>query len=325
MPFQIAIVGLGMVGSSIGLALKESGVDLQILGHDKDAETATKCLRKGCVDRVEWNLITACEHADLVVISTPLAEIKTTLQAVGSYLKSGCVVTDTASIKAPVLAWAREALPPTVHFVGGHPIAAMPMPWRDDAESTRDPDTPSAAHFHQGVYCLTPDTDALPKALQTVSDLAQAVGANPFFLDAAEHDGLAAAVEGLPLLLAIALQATASSSPSWREMIRLAGVDYASITQRLTGEAGDLADLLTLNAANNQRWIDVLFNHLSALRELLKSEDEEQLRVVVADALEARAGWTYQSAQPDSVDYGDSGVTRMMFGDMFKPRKPKEG
>lgn len=325
MPFQTAIVGLGIVGSSIGLALKETGADFQILGHDKDAETAKQCLRKGCVDRAEWNLINACEHADLVVITTPLGEIKTTLQAIGSYLKSGCVVTDTASVKAPVLAWAREALPPNVHFVGGHPIAAMRMPWRDDVESTRDPDTPSAAHFHKGIYCLTPATDAPPEALQTVSDLAQAVGANPYFLDAAEHDGLNAGVEGLPLLLAVALQATASSSPSWREMLRLAGADYAAVTQRLRGEAGDLAELLTLNAANNQRWIDAFLNHLSALRELLTKEDDEQLRGVLADALEAHAGWTHQSAQPASVDYSDFGVTRMMFGDMFKPRKPKEG
>jgi prephenate dehydrogenase len=313
---------LGLLGSSIGLALKDTGADLQIIGHDKDSGAAKHALKRGSVDRTEWNLINACDGADLIILTTPLAEVRSTLAALAQYLKAGCVVTDTAHLKLPVLNWAGDSLPDTVHFVGGHPICGLRATWQSSGQVLAE--EPSAEFLDGAIYCLTPGTATAPEALRTVADLAQAVGAQPYYLDAAEHDGLIAAVEGLPLLLAATLQVVARKSPSWREMIRLSGSDFGGITGLLSGEAGDLAEQFSLNATNNLRWIDTFLGELSELQELLSGGDHEALQGFVAGALEAREGWTRGKGEGESVDYSDFDVGRMMFGDMFRARGIKD-
>lgn len=319
MPFRTTIVGLGRVGSSIGLALRETEADFEIIGHDKDHAAAKRAHKSGSVDRTEWNLINACDGASLVVISTPLPGVRSTLEAIAEDLEAGCVVTDTARLKAPVLKWARQFLPPTVHFIGGHPILRPQFLWLTGEEAEPEPVEPSPRLLDGAIYCLTPGTAAPPEALQTVANLAQAVGAKPYYLDAAEHDGLIAALEGLPLLMAAALQVVASRSPSWREMIRLSGRDFASATDLLAGDAGDLAEQVVLNAANNARWIDAFMAELSMLRELVVNEDGEALQKLFAGALEARDSWMRQQPEDESVDYSDFNMARMMLGDLFRP------
>ena len=312
MAFRITVVGLGLVGSSIGLALKQTEADLEIVGHDKDSKAAKRAYKSGCVDRTEWNLINACDQADLIVIAIPLAGIKDTLTAIAQDLKEGCVITDTASLKVPVLKWARESLPHTVGFVGGHPIVEKALP---------EPKGPVTDLFAGTVYCLTPSTDTSPAALQTVSNLAEALGAKPYYLDAAEHDGLIAAVEQLPLLLALALQSIAGESVSTREILQLSGIDFTGITQLLAGDAQSLAGLCTLNASNVVRWLDAFLPKLSQLRELVMAQDAKALQQSFVSALAARANWTHKRVEGEPVDYNEFSMTRMMLGRTPKPRK----
>ena len=117
---KIAIIGLGRIGGSVGLALKKAKIDAEIVGHDKDSETAHKAQKRGAVDKTEWNLHGACDHAGLIVLALPLAAVKSTLEALKESLGPGVIVTDTATTKVPVLEWAR-ALPQGVEFVGGNP------------------------------------------------------------------------------------------------------------------------------------------------------------------------------------------------------------
>ena len=314
MALRTTLVGLGTVGSSIGLALKHAGAKLEIVGHDKDHQAARGAHKAGCVDRTEWNLISACDGSDLIVISTPLAEVKSTLAAIAQDLKPGCVVTDTVSLKVPVLSWASDLLPSTVHFVGGHPILSGTF-----AGSL----APAADLFSGAVYCLTPGAAAPPQAVQRVSDLAEAMGASPYYLDAAEHDGLMAAVEQLPLLIAVGLQAVAGDSPSYREMTQLSGADFESVTQLLRGDAAELTELCALNRSSIVRWLDVLLPKLTTLRDAIAGADNEPLRQSFARALEVHAGWRRKPAEAGATDYSDFGMARMMLGDTFRPRKPK--
>jgi len=309
--FRMTLIGLGWIGSSIGLALKQTGAEFEIVGHDKDHAAAKRAHKSGCVDRTEWNLISACDGADLVVISIPISGIQGTLAAIAQDLKQGCVVTDTASLKAPVLNWARESLPSTVHFVGGHPIV----------ERRADPPDPAADLFAGAIYCLTPSTDAPPQAIRAVSDLVEALGAKAYYLDAVEHDGLVAALEHTPLVLALALQYMASRSPSSREMIQLCGLHFAGAMQPLAGDAQDLTDLCTLNADNLVRWLDGFQVELFKLREVVANQDSESLRESFADALEMRAKWARERLQGAAADYGDFSMARVMFGGAFGSRK----
>jgi prephenate dehydrogenase len=353
--FRTTLIGLGLVGSSIGLALKRTGANLEIVGHDKSNEAARSAHRNGCVDRTEWNLISACDGADLIVISTPLEGIKSTLAAIAAELKEGCVVTDTASLKVPVLNWARQFLPPTVQFVGGHPIVgkwgiatlgsgreppphtpptpATPPTTRgavartlDGAPASSWDERPSGAGrpvadlFAGALYCLTPATDTPPAALQRVSDLAEATGAKVYYMEAAEHDGLIAVVEQVPLLMALALQDVVSASPAHREIARLSGVDFTRVVEPLTGDAQKLSEVCDLNAANVGRWLDTLLSRLSILRESVVNQDSPSLQQAFASALEARARWAHEDIEGGETDYGDFSMTRMMLGDTFRPR-----
>ena len=166
MGLKITIVGLGQTGGAIGAALKATNADLTLTGHDRDHDAARRAQKAGYVGRTDWNLIGACEGADLVILSIPLDGIHATLKAIGAELKKGCVVTDTASVKAPVLEWAKETLPDHVFFVGGHPI----VKGRGEGAS------PLSGLLSGATWCLVPAANVPPEAIQRVSDLVEAVG-----------------------------------------------------------------------------------------------------------------------------------------------------
>jgi len=292
---RITIVGLGLIGGSIGLALRQAGNDYEIVGHDREHTVAGQARKRGAVSKAEWNLISACEGADLIMIATPVMAIKETLTAIASYLKSGCLVTDTASIKGPVMAWAKEILPDTVHFVGGDPIISQ------ETSIGGSPPTgiegARADLFQGGLYCLTPSPEAAPQAVQLATDLVYLLGARPFFLDAAEHDGLVAGVDHLPFVLAAALLGTAVQSPAWREMRKLAGDAFQSATRFSSGDAATYRDACLTNGENIVRWIDACLARLEELREVIAAQEAEKLEKTFEEAMSVRDQWLRDKAE----------------------------
>ena len=152
---RIAIIGTGLVGTSIGLGLKKAKLGYEIVGHDKDSGAASKAKQRGALDKTDWNLINAIDGAGLVILALPTAAIKPTLEAIAPHLGAGCVVTDTADIKQPVMDWARALLPPSVSFIGGHPLI--------DHEAS-GPAAASADLFTGATYCIIPAAGATPSA-----------------------------------------------------------------------------------------------------------------------------------------------------------------
>jgi len=302
--FQITIVGLGAIGTSIGLALKRITSDVLIVGHDEEPTIAGEARKRKAVDRTEWNLISACEKADLVVIATPLGAIEGTLRAIGSYLQPGCLVTDTASLKEPVLAWAEEGLSSKVSFVGGHPIVMT---------EALGPEGAHADLFDEITYCLCPAPSAAPEAVERVSDLVTALGAKPYFIDAVEHDSLMAAVGHLPIVWAAALLGMVSTDVAWREMARLGGIAFANSTSAIRGDPSVQSDLCRANRKNLLRWIDACQEQLSDLREAILSEDAEALETAFTQAAEAREKWVTREVEPkpEIPEY------RRSFGELF--------
>jgi prephenate dehydrogenase len=291
----ITIVGLGLIGGSIGLALRQAGNDYEIVGHDREHTVASKARKRGAVDKVKWNLISACEKADLIIIATPVIAIKETLTAIAPYLKPGCLITDTASIKGPVVAWAQEILPDTVNFVGGDPIISQ------EASTGGSPPTgiegARADLFQGGLYCLTPSPEAAPQAVQLATDLVHFLGARPFFLDAAEHDGLVAGVDHLPFVLSAVLLETTVSSPAWREMRKLAGDAFQGVTRFSSGDAAIYRDTCLTNGENIVRWIDACLARLKELREIIAAQEAEELEKTFEEAMSVRDKWLRDKAE----------------------------
>ena len=296
---RITIVGLGLIGGSIGLALRQTGNDYEVVGHDREHTVASKARKRGAVSKAEWNLISACEEADLIVIATPVMAIKETLTAIAPYLKPGCLITDTASIKGPVVAWAKEILPDTVNFVGGDPVISQGL--SQETGATGSPPTgiegARADLFQGGLYCLTPSPEAAPQAVELATDLVHLLGARPFFLDAAEHDGLVAGVDHLPFVLSAALLGTTVSSPAWREMRKLAGDAFESATHFSSGDAAIYRDACLTNGENIVRWIDACLARLEELREIIAAQEAEKLEETFEEAMSARDKWLRDKAE----------------------------
>lgn len=278
---RIAIVGLGLIGASLGLALRKTQTRFELVGHDKNGDASRRAAKLGAVDKTEWNLISACEPADAIFIAAPVPAIRETFEAISPYLKRGVVITDTASTKQQVLAWADELLPQHANFVGGDPI----LP------STAQRDQPSAALFEKGIYCLCPSSRASAESVDFVATVAAGFGAQPFFLDATEHDGLVAGSEHLPLVAAAALLATTLEAPSWREMRKVASVGYEACVNTLPGDPTGHAGVCLANSANVTHWIDAYIEKLTQIRALLADQDAETVTALFEKAWEHGIKW----------------------------------
>ena len=279
---KVTIIGVGVIGGSIGLALKEAGAEFQIIGHDIDSSTAKRARQIGAIDKVEWNLISAVEGASLVIISIPVLAVKETMEAIADYLDEGVIVTDTTTTKERVLAWADEFLPPTAHFIGGNPIV-------DEAKTGIQ--AARAELFHGATYCLIPSPRAHPKAVGFMDNLVRALGAIPFYMGVAEHDGQMAVAEHLPYLLAAALFRMASRAPAWQDMAKLVSHNFQRVTQFASSEPDTYRDICLTNADNLCRSIDLFIERLKEIRGLLEEEDVGGLEELFSDPTSARRAW----------------------------------
>jgi len=279
---QITIVGTGCIGSSIGLALHRAAQPLEIVGHDKNIEHAGAARRMKAIDRGDWNLINACENADLIILALPLHAIEETLTVIAPHLKAGCVITDTAVLKQRVLTMAERLLPETVNFVGGNPLVRSPA---------SGPQAASPNLFEGHLYCLTPSQRAHPEAVHLVSSLITLLGARPFYLDAAEHDGLIAGAHHLPQLLALALWRSATTDCGWRDMRKLIGGNYDAIGSLMGEDADALCDELFSNRAHLLAWLDSFAEQIRSLRALLAEGMLEPLLQSSEQAITARHQW----------------------------------
>ncbi len=282
----ITIVGLGLVGASIGLALRREKKDeFDIIGHDKNYGRARDVRKRGAVNKLDWNLIDACEKADMVIIATPLDGVRETLEVVGEHLKEGCVVLDTANLKAPVIEWAKEYLPETVSFVGTDPVISP---------SEQGVEAATADMFEGVLWCVAPAPGASSEAVKLVSDMIYLLGAKPYFLDPFEHDGLAAGVEHLPLLLSAALMRMTFEAKTWQELRKVTGSAYESATQLPSTDADFYRDIFLHNKDNIVRWLNLYVDELLSLKEMVAGSDAEALRETFDKAVDARILWREQ-------------------------------
>jgi prephenate dehydrogenase len=230
------------------------------------------------------------------------------------------VVTDTASTKAEVLAWARELLPATIDFVGGHPMAGREKSGPAAAETTL---------FRDAIYCLTPTTVVRPQALELVEALVQQVGAKVYFIDPAEHDAYVAGVSHLPFVLSAALIEIVSRSPAWKEMMPLAASGFRDMTRLAAGDALMHRDITMTNREALLRWLDDAARVLLEIREQLESGASDEVLGLFERARERREEWLASKPhlRPGEDDFanpiGGPVEGPNLFGRFGKPRDRK--
>lgn len=325
---RVAIIGASCIGVSIAMRLKAREESLEVVGYDSEALAADLARSMGAFDRVERKPGQACQGADLVVVTVPLSEVRDTFAAIAPHLEPGCLVTDTACLKVPVMHWADELLPKNVSFAGGHPVPNPAVVGFDPLEGL---DEASADLLVEALYFFTTSTEF--SSADACADLAAALDAHPYFIDATEHDGLHAGAEGLPDLLAIALLRATVDTPGWQEMRQLAGRHFAAATRAADGPV-ERRTAIFINRENVLLRLNFLLNDLVHLRDMLSRDDVESFEELFAAAAAGREAWIQEREQgmwtkghvfskEDMPTLGEQ-VSQMLFGSTLT-RRLKEG
>ena len=271
----VAIAGLGLMGGSLGLALR--GKAACVVGIARRAETVEQALAIGAIDAGASDL-SAAGNADLIVLATPVSVILRQIDQIGvlagrGTLRDGVVLTDMGSTKAAICD-AMARLPASVQPVGAHPMCGKETSGLDVAEGTLYRDAPF-------ILCPLPRTE--PWATQLVADLATAVGACPLTLDPQRHDRLAAAISHVPYLASVAVFAAAGDLAALNPAAwQLAASGFRSTTRLAGSDPVMMADILHSNRAAVLEHIDRLREQLDLMASLVAGDDSAALQAELA-------------------------------------------
>ena len=278
----VTIIGLGLIGGSIGLALRQ-GKELgwEIAGYSRRRETIADALNLGVIDRSGANLKDVVNQADFVIVATPVLTVKEIFSEIAAHLPSGCIVTDTGSTKVQVMKWAEEILPPTVEFIGGHPMAGKETYGIQAAE---------AELFRGRTYCLTSSEKTSSVSMDRLKEMVMKLGAIPLLIEAQEHDQLIAGISHLPMLLSAALVSLTTEDPSWSKMSKVASSGYRDFTRLASGNPEVNSHICLSNKEAIINWMDKFSQELDKYRQLVTEEDK-RLEEILTEANRARQEW----------------------------------
>ena len=272
MPSRIAIIGVGLIGGSIGLALRSRGLASEVIGVGRRTASLDRAKERGAVDWTTTNLVSGVEGADLVIIATPVGMIVDTVRAVAAAAPRA-TITDAGSTKAEICRQLREPPAPT-HFIGSHPLAG---------DHRTGPEHARAGLFEGRTVVVTPEDHTPPGLVERVKEFWESLGAEVALLSPEEHDRALAATSHLPHLIAAAL---ASATPE--EWLQLAATGWGDTTRIAAGDPQLWTQIFTQNRA---AVIDALrrFEHqLAAFDEAISSGDLAALTTELQEAKRIR-------------------------------------
>ena len=284
MPAQrVALLGLGLIGASFGLALKATSPSLTLVGFDPNGETARRVKNSGAIDQRVDSAAEAVQNADLVILAAPVRAILELLDEIGPHLVPGVLVTDTGSTKALIVERAEAALPAGAAFVGGHPMTGR---------LSAGVSGPDPALYRNAVYCLTPTSSTPPEALERATGLVESIGARLRFLDPGEHDALLAGISHLPYFTAAALVAAVTSQSAWADMSGLAAGGFRTVTSLVEASDEMWTDVALSNREPLLRQMDELIETLTGIRALVADGRGDELATLLGKAHKVRQEWT---------------------------------
>lgn len=297
MSIQITIIGMGQIGTSIGLALATHKDLVYRVGHDKNIGIANHAKKIGAVERVDINLPNAVEQARLVVLALPLDQVRETLQVIAPCLQEEAVVMDTTPVKESVAGWAKELLPEKRYYVGLVPVL------NPDLLQSHETGT-DAAHadlFKGGMMGIISPPGVPSEAIKLATDLSRLLGAEHLFVDLVEADSLMASTHILPQLIATALVNVTIDQPGWREARKVAGRSYAEVTGpgAQFEEPAALASEALSSRQHITRLLDSLIATLSQMRNEIRDGKDDQLLQRLARARQGRELWWKQRQRGD--------------------------
>jgi prephenate dehydrogenase len=244
---RLAVVGVGLIGGSLALALKATGSVGEVVGIGRGQANLDKAMELKVVDSVTRDLTAGVADADVVFLATPVLTLGPVARAAMPHLKTGAILTDGGSVKQAVIDEIEPFLRDDVHFVPGHPIAGTEYSGAEAA----------FASLYQGRRCiLTPTARTAPTALATVHAMWEAVGCEVVAMDVDKHDRVLAAISHLPHMVAYALVNAVGAYDRYQENI----LEYS---------AGGFRDFTRIASSDPTMWRDIALTNRNALIEMM--------------------------------------------------------
>jgi prephenate dehydrogenase len=272
----VALVGVGLLGGSLGLALRERGLARRVMAVARRPETVRQALALGVADEGSSDLDAGAAGADLVVLCVPVLSMPALVERMAPHLRPGAVVTDVGSTKSVLVRELPRRLRPENPYVGGHPMAGSE---KTGVEAAR------ADLFEGARYLLTPDADTPEETVERLERWVARLGAVPVRLDPAVHDRAVAGISHLPHVAAAALASAVRAEGT-------AGSREIEILQQLI--AGGFRSTTRIAASSPEMWRDICLTNREAVLEALRLFGAEL--ELFARALQAEDGPALLSA-----------------------------
>jgi cyclohexadieny/prephenate dehydrogenase len=251
---RVALIGIGLIGSSLARAMRQHGLASHIAGHAKSERTRAKAVELGLVDSVHADPVAAVADADLTVVCTPMGAYAAIGAAIGPHLKPGSILSDVGSVKQAAIRDLGPCVPEHVHFVPGHPVAGTE---HSGPES-------GFAELFQGRWCiLTPPAGTDEAAVERLAELWRRCGSLLEIMEAAHHDQVLAITSHLPHLIAYCIVGTVT------------GVEEATQKEVIKFSASGFRDFTRIAASDPVMWRDIFLNNREAILEMLGRFSED--------------------------------------------------
>jgi len=251
---RVALIGLGLIGSSLSHAMRRGGLAGHIAGYARSAETRAKAVEIGLVDSIWDTAREAVAAADLVILCSPIGTYGEIAREIGASLKPGAILTDVGSVKAAVVKDVGPHVPAGVHFIPGHPVAGTEQ---------SGPESGFADLFDNRWCILTPSPGADPAAVARLEAFWRACGSNLEIMTPEHHDLVLAITSHLPHLIAYNIVATA------------ADLEEVTKSEVIKFSAGGFRDFTRIAASDPTMWRDVFLNNREAVLEMLGRFSED--------------------------------------------------
>jgi prephenate dehydrogenase len=279
---KVTIIGVGLIGGSLAKLMKGQKLCGEIHGAGRSRETLEQAIKLGVVDHIGRDSAHAVEHADLVVLATPVGTFESIVREIAPHLKKGVILTDVGSVKGGLVRTIEGLLPAGVHYVPGHPIAGREK--HGVGAASED--------LFRGTKCIiTPTEKTDEKALEAVTALWTAAGMNVVIMEPEQHDHIFAAVSHLPHAAAYAMVSTvAEFSAGADNYTTFSGAGFRDFTRIAASSPEMWRDICLLNGKNIIEMIEQYQIALNRIKKAVKHNDAQRLEALFRSASDVRRG-----------------------------------
>lgn len=277
---RLTIIGVGLIGGSLSLALKKAGAVGEVVGFSRTDSVRDEALKLGVIDRAANSVADAVKDADMVLLAVPMVAMETVLVEIAKQVRDTAIITDGGSVKAQVVNVARKILGHKFNqFVPGHPIAGT---------EKSGPSAAFAELYQNHRVVLTPVAETSAVALEQVRTMWQSAGAEVFDMTVEHHDDVLAATSHLPHILAFNLVAMLAERDDGDEVLRYAAGGFKDFSRIASSDAVMWRDICLTNQDAILGLLGQYQTGLKALEEAIKNQDGDTLMTVFERAKKAR-------------------------------------